>query len=196
MSSFTERTRLSLREELLEAATRLLPEQGFTRLRMADVANAVGVSRQTVYNEFGNKEALVAAAALRTESGLLAEVGERARAKGTALEGLRDSLEWTIEHARANPLVAAALGAGAAADLLPFLTGAKSEPLLHSAAAVFANFFAEQTSLPMKKGRILAEQLFRLAVSHIAMPTSTPEEAARNITELVSPHLVSASDER
>lgn len=119
---FAERSRLSLREQLLDAAARLLPQRGFGKLRMADVAAESGVSRQTVYNEFGGKEALVSAVALRVEARFLEEAERRVRLGEHLLDGVRDGVEWVIGYANDEPLVASALGAGEAADLLPFLT--------------------------------------------------------------------------
>jgi AcrR family transcriptional regulator len=44
---------------ILDAAYRLLMEQGYAAMTMAGVAAAAGVSAQTVYNAFGTKPALV-----------------------------------------------------------------------------------------------------------------------------------------
>lgn len=186
---FAERARLSLREELLDAAAHLLPERGFGKLRMADVAGEAGVSRQTVYNEFGGKEALVSAVALRVEVRFLEEAERRMRLGGHLLEGVRDGVTWVIGHANEDPLVASALGAGDAADLLPFLTGRQATPLLESSRALFESLFAERTDLSAAAAGRLAEQVHRLVVSHIAMPTETPAEAARDIAELIAPHI-------
>ena len=49
------------RETLLEPPTRRSGAQPWTGVRMVDVAAAAGVSRQTLYNEFGSKEGLGAA---------------------------------------------------------------------------------------------------------------------------------------
>ena len=51
---------------LLDAAAEaVLSGVVWDRLRMADVAKAAGVSRQTLYYEFGSKDALAQALALR-----------------------------------------------------------------------------------------------------------------------------------
>ncbi|MGW5029200.1 TetR/AcrR family transcriptional regulator, partial [Streptomyces albidoflavus] len=58
MVRFRETVRSLLRERLLDAAYELVAEKGFERLRMSQLAVAVGVSRQTVYNELGSKDAV------------------------------------------------------------------------------------------------------------------------------------------
>ena len=48
------------REEILGAARRLFAERGYTRTSVRDIADAAGVSAQTVYDSVGAKQALVA----------------------------------------------------------------------------------------------------------------------------------------
>jgi AcrR family transcriptional regulator len=46
------------RRDILAAATRLFTEQGYDGTSVDDIAEAAGVSKQTVYSHFGNKERL------------------------------------------------------------------------------------------------------------------------------------------
>nr|WP_091512043.1 TetR family transcriptional regulator [Amycolatopsis sacchari] len=48
-----------MRRQLSDTATRLFLERGFDSVRVADVAEACGVSEKTVFNYFPTKEALV-----------------------------------------------------------------------------------------------------------------------------------------
>ncbi|MFI6641382.1 TetR/AcrR family transcriptional regulator [Streptomyces sp. NPDC050504] len=57
------------RESLLDAALTALQHLPWSRVRMVDVASAAGVSRQTLYNEFGSKDGL-ARALVRREADL------------------------------------------------------------------------------------------------------------------------------
>lgn len=50
------------REQILEAASTLFVQQGFTDTSMEMVAQHAGVSKQTVYSHFGNKDELFTAA--------------------------------------------------------------------------------------------------------------------------------------
>ena len=45
-------------QAIIEAATRMFLEQGYGRTSMEQIARAAGVAKQTLYNHFGNKEAL------------------------------------------------------------------------------------------------------------------------------------------
>ena len=48
------------RDEILGAARRLFAEQGYSRTSVRDIAEAAGVSAQTVYDSIGSKQAIVA----------------------------------------------------------------------------------------------------------------------------------------
>ena len=54
--SYRVAVRSLLRERLLDAAAGVFSEDGWRRLTMAKVAERAGVSRQTVYNEFGSRD--------------------------------------------------------------------------------------------------------------------------------------------
>ncbi|MFH9733224.1 TetR/AcrR family transcriptional regulator [Streptomyces sp. NPDC017260] len=98
------------RESLLDAACTALTRRPWSAVRMVDVAAAAGVSRQTLYNEFGSKEGLARALVRREADGYLAGV-ERALADGPGdfRERLAATAEWTASAARQNALVRAVL---------------------------------------------------------------------------------------
>lgn len=58
--SLRERQAQLTREEILKAARRLFAERGYARTSVRDIAEAAGVSAQTVYDSIGSKQALVA----------------------------------------------------------------------------------------------------------------------------------------
>lgn len=97
------------REALLSAALSALANQPWSAIRMVDVASGAGVSRQTLYNEFGSKDGL-ARALMRRETdqylhGVERLLGERA----DAADRLVAVAEWTVGEARARPLLRALL---------------------------------------------------------------------------------------
>ncbi|MBE8523226.1 TetR family transcriptional regulator [Amycolatopsis sp. H6(2020)] len=187
MTSFTERTKASLREALLDAAADLLPDRGHAGLRMADVAAKAGVSRQTVYNEFGSKAALTQAVALRTASEFLDGIRQRFETADGLLAGIHHAVVYTIEHARENRLVAAALGTEAGEDLLPLLTS-RGEPILTAAADLAAEQYREfEPGLSAEAAALLAETVVRLSLSHLVLPTHSAAEAADAVTAVVEP---------
>ncbi|MFC7011295.1 TetR/AcrR family transcriptional regulator [Streptomyces viridiviolaceus] len=97
------------RESLLDAAYTALARRPWSAVRMVDVAAAAGVSRQTLYNEFGSKEGLARALVRREADGFLAGVERALAGAGDPRERLTATAEWTASAARENALVRAML---------------------------------------------------------------------------------------
>jgi AcrR family transcriptional regulator len=145
------------------------------------------VSRQTVYNEFGNKAALTQAVALRTAAEFLDGIRQRFETADGLLAGIHHAVVYTIEHARENRLVAAALGTEAGEDLLPLLTS-RGEPILTAAADLAAEQYREfEPGLSAEAAALLAETVVRLSLSHLVLPTHSATEAADAVTAVLAP---------
>ncbi|MFB7331892.1 TetR/AcrR family transcriptional regulator [Streptomyces adustus] len=97
------------RESLLDAAYTALARLPWSAVRMVDVAAAAGVSRQTLYNEFGSKDGLARALVRREADGYLAGIERALAAYADARERLTATAEWTASAARENALVRAML---------------------------------------------------------------------------------------
>lgn len=182
------RARAGLRDDLIAAASDLLLTHGYRRLRITDVAATAGVSRQTVYNEFGDKEQLAQAVLLHRTAGFLDEIdGALARAEATR-DGVRGAVLAALRHAEREPLVVALVtggAGGAASDLLPFLADRHAGPVLR-AATDSVEYHLQRLWPERDHGRVslVAAAVVRLAVSHMLLPTSTPETAATEVANL------------
>ncbi|CAM5403897.1 TetR family transcriptional regulator [Streptomyces pilosus] len=97
------------RESLLDAAYTALARRPWSAVRMVDVAAAAGVSRQTLYNEFGSKDGLARALVRREADGYLAGVDRALAGHADPRDRLTAAAEWTLVSARGNPLVRAML---------------------------------------------------------------------------------------
>ncbi|MFD3837504.1 TetR/AcrR family transcriptional regulator [Streptomyces sp. NPDC058642] len=97
------------RESLLDAAYAALARRPWSTVRMVDVAAAAGVSRQTLYNEFGSKEGLARALVRREADGYLAGVERALATHSDARDRLTATAEWTAATAKDNALVRALL---------------------------------------------------------------------------------------
>ncbi|MFD5782825.1 TetR/AcrR family transcriptional regulator [Streptomyces sp. NPDC126933] len=97
------------REALLDAALSALTDLPWSAVRMVDVASAAGVSRQTLYNEFGSKDGL-ARALVRREADVYLHGVERLLAEwADPADRLVAVAERTVREARARPLLRALL---------------------------------------------------------------------------------------
>jgi AcrR family transcriptional regulator len=63
---------LSLRDGLLDAADSLLDDRPWAKISMGEVARRAGVSRQSLYNEFGGRAEFAEALLVREAERLLA----------------------------------------------------------------------------------------------------------------------------
>ncbi|MFG2353848.1 TetR/AcrR family transcriptional regulator [Streptomyces sp. NPDC048521] len=106
------------RESLLDAACTALARRPWSAVRMVDVAAAAGVSRQTLYNEFGGKDGLARALVRREADGYLAGVERALASSAEPGERLTATAEWTAAAARDNALVRALL-TGSWSERLP-----------------------------------------------------------------------------
>ncbi|ALO96049.1 MULTISPECIES: TetR/AcrR family transcriptional regulator [Streptomyces] len=97
------------RESLLDAAYTALARRPWSAVRMVDVAASAGVSRQTLYNEFGGKDGLARALVRREADGYLAGVERALAGPAGARDRLTATAEWTATAARDNMLVRAML---------------------------------------------------------------------------------------
>ncbi|MCW7942220.1 TetR family transcriptional regulator [Streptomyces hygroscopicus] len=97
------------RESLLDAAYTALLRRPWSAVRMVDVAAAAGVSRQTLYNEFGSKEGLARALVRREADSYLAGVERTLALPADTRDRLAATAEWTASAARDNALVRAML---------------------------------------------------------------------------------------
>jgi AcrR family transcriptional regulator len=194
VTPFPERVRESLRTQLLDAAADLLADRGFRGLKMADVAAATGVSRQTVHNEFGTKEALVTAVAAHTLADFLEGVAQRFVAAPDIETAIEAAVRHTLLHATENRLVNAILTGADAEDLLPLLT-TKGQPVLLPAVDLLTQLWQPRApELPESEIRLLAETGMRLTVSHLLTPTGTIDEAVATITALMCRLIPEARD--
>jgi AcrR family transcriptional regulator len=122
-----ERRAQLTRDEILRAARRLFAEQGYARTSVRDIAQAAGVSAQTVYDSVGSKQALVSRLndLIDTEAGIsgiaraAAESADPrevaatpARITRAILEHCEDIVHALVTGAAAEPELAAVLAEG------------------------------------------------------------------------------------
>ncbi|KUL53297.1 TetR family transcriptional regulator [Streptomyces sp. NRRL F-4489] len=175
----------SAREALLDAAYTAVLTRPWTAVRMVEVAAAAGVSRQTLYNEFGGKDGLARALVRRETEAYLAGVeralgaGAPGAADGDAAARMAAAAAWTVRTARTNPLVRAAL-TGCRPDRLP--TG-------RTAPAELVGRFRERAVAALAPGRpreelpalaAACEAAVRLTLSWVvapALPDPVPDRA-------------------
>ena len=98
-----ERERTARREAILDAAQELVAEQGYAGMRMDSVAEAVELSKGTLYLYFENKDALCAAVATRLLDTLLPFLDEALSDTPTGLDAIVQLLQNYYSFTQDNP---------------------------------------------------------------------------------------------
>lgn len=187
-SSYREATRELLRESAFDAARRLLGKRPWSKIPMSLVAAGTGVSRQTLYNEFGNREqfgqALVLHEAERFVEGVEAALRENFDDPERAMAA---ALRHFLLAARGDVLVRALVADEGDGGLLPLVT-TRGLPTVNWAAGRIAGVIAEGwPGIPSRDATLLAETLVRLAISHVTTPGGSPDRTARDTARLLVP---------
>ncbi|MGE5286131.1 MAG: TetR family transcriptional regulator [Micromonosporaceae bacterium] len=176
----------SLRDALLEAATALLASRGYRGLRMEDVGAAAGVSRQTVYNEFGSKRGLARAVLLRHTEQFLDGIDETLSQHSDMATAVAAAVSYTLREAADDPLLKAALTGDGNEGMLPLLT-TQAEPQLFAARArIVAHVSRQWPQLPQADVAELTDAVIRLTMSHMMMPTDPPQVVAARLARLAT----------
>jgi len=180
---------MASRTAILDAAHEILVARGWGAARMADVAARVGVSRQTVYNEFGSKEGLARAVLLRETGRYLDAVsGLLDSHAGDPERGIEAAALFTLVEAADNPLLKAVLTASGN-ELLPLMTTRSEWLLVASRAVIVDSLTRHLPDLSEEDVAMVAEAAVRLTVSHLVLSTEPPETTARRLARLVSGYL-------
>ncbi|MFJ5077809.1 TetR/AcrR family transcriptional regulator [Streptomyces sp. NPDC088553] len=183
------------REALLDAALAALAHRSWSAVRMADLAVAARVSRQTLYNEFGSKEGLARALARREADAYLQGVRRLLAAPAPPERNLVVVAEWIVARAASRPVLRALL-TGAWDERLPAPRPARpgARP-----AAVPAQRRADEG--PPAPGELVAatvacaeeswavgcELAVRLALSHVVAPAIPALEERRADDQCAEP---------
>lgn len=184
-ATFRESVRSLLRDRLLDAAASITAAEGWGAVTMAKLAEEVGVSRQTVYNELGSKPRIAEELVMRELDRFLEIVRTRLAAEDELVEALRSACEGALEAAAANPLLKAILESShtGGSELLPLLT-TESQGLIEAASAVVIDSLAEQgfeLGLEGDELRTAVDAIIRLVLSHVMQPVKSPAESAADI---------------
>jgi AcrR family transcriptional regulator len=174
----------SLRQRIVDAAVVLTTDLGWSQVTMAKLADRVGVSRQTVYNEIGTKAALAEAVILAELDRFLQVVGASFdRHPDDLVDAIRDASRAVLELAQDNRLLHAVVSAthGADTELLPLLT-THAESLLAAAKLVVAERVAPyDVAVDAVHVEAAIDMVVRVVLSHVMQPSASPSETADDL---------------
>jgi AcrR family transcriptional regulator len=187
---YPEAARELLRQTLFGAARDQLELRPWSEITMSDIAAAAGVSRQTLYKEFGNRNEFGLAFVIHegerflddVEAAVLQHVDDPRTAVGAALE-------LFLRTAGEDPLIRILLRDDGTGGMLPFVT-TQGVPVVQWATVRLAAVIKEGwPQAPKADVELLSESLVRLAISHITTPSESPGTTAAAVANLLGPFI-------
>lgn len=173
----------STRTAILDATLALLGETTLSRLSLEKVAAEAGVSRQTLYRYFGNREGLLTAVIVREEERLLEELEQATEATEGLHDGLAAAIQELLEWTRDHPLLMRLLAEDPQV-LVPLLTTGAG-PVLTVARPVVEAILTQRLAAGSDVAAT-ADVLTRLMISYsVNPPTRPPNEAAPLIADIL-----------
>lgn len=191
--SYRQAARQLLRQTLLDAARSLLGERPWAQITMADIASRAGVSRQTLYNELGNREQFAQAFALREAERFVGEAeGELERNLDHPSAALAAALGAFLQRASEDPLIGTLLEDDGTGGMLPLIS-TRSRPVLDWASQRIAGAIERGwPQVATRDASLLAEAIVRLAISYATAPPGPPSLATEDAVRLLSPFIEQA----
>jgi AcrR family transcriptional regulator len=177
--------RTLLRETVITAVDDLVRSRGWSATTMSDVASAAGVSRQTLYNEFGSRSALVEAYITREIETLIAEATKAVRANADdAHRALRIAFDLFLKLASDEPVVQLIVSDAGGTEPHRLLTGLGQALASDRVAQLIPEVWPQ---VGPGDARLLADSLVRLAISHALLPGQDSEATARGVGRMFAP---------
>jgi AcrR family transcriptional regulator len=190
---YPQAARELLRQTLFGAARDQLEQRGWSEITMSDIAASAGVSRQTLYKEFGNRNEFGLAFVIHegerflddVEAAVLQHVDDPRAAVGAALE-------LFLRTAGEDPLIRILLSDDGTGGMLPFVT-TQGLPVVQWATARLGAVIEQGWPQAAKPDvDLLSEALVRLAISYITGPSESPETTASSVAQLLGPFIDTA----
>jgi AcrR family transcriptional regulator len=184
---YPEAARTLLRDTIVAAVDELVRSRGWSATTMSDVAAAAGVSRQTVYNEFGSRRSLVEAYVRREIEALIEGVEDAVRASHEdARNALHAAFGLFLKLASDEPLVQVIVADAEGGELVRLLTGLGRQVATDRIGRLIVEVWPQ---VSVADAELVAESMARLAISHALLPTSDPQDTATAVTRLVGPFI-------
>jgi AcrR family transcriptional regulator len=177
-----------LRDTLLDAMRELMAEREWGQVSMAEVARAAGVSRQTLYKEFGTRQEFAQAFVLREADRFLGEVeGAVLGHRDDPEKALTAGLTVFLRAATDDPFVRTITSGVGAEELLALLT-VQGQPLfVHATERLTAVLLEGWPGVRERDARQLADVAVRLGVSYATAPAGPPDRTAAGAGRVLEP---------
>ena len=185
---YAEASRVLLRDSILDGMRQMLLSRDWSSITLSDVAKAAGISRQTIYNEFGSRQGLAQGYALRLADRLVDQIedaigGNTGDIYAAFLQGFRDF----FAESAADPLVISLLTGTTKPDLLQLITTDSAPIITRCSERLTETFMHSWVRTSQEDAGVLARAIVRLAMSYVSMPPEANHDVARDLARLMTP---------
>ena len=185
---YAEASRALLRDSVLDAMRELLLTRDWSAITLADVAGAAGVSRQTIYNEFGSRHGLAQGYALRLADRFVDAVADAVHHNvGDIYAAFLEGFRAFFTDSAADPLVISLLTGAAKPDLLQIITTDSGPIITRSSQRLTDTFMHSWVRISDEDAGIVARAIVRLAMSYVSMPPESDHDVAADLARLLTP---------
>jgi AcrR family transcriptional regulator len=186
--SYAEASRVLLRDSVLDAMRDLLLTRDWSAITLSDVARAAGISRQTIYNEFGSRQGLAQGYALRLADHLVDTVHAAVDDNvGNIYEAFLQGFRSFFARSAADPLVISLLTGVAKLDLLQIITTDSAPIITRASERLTSTLTQTWVAISDEDAGVLARAIVRVALSYVSMPPEADHDVARDLARLLTP---------
>jgi AcrR family transcriptional regulator len=185
---YAEASRLLLRESILDGMRTLLMSKDWSSITLSDVAKAAGISRQTIYNEFGSRQGLAEGYALRLADRLVDAVDYAITSNvGDVHTAFLEGFRAFFAESASDPLVISLLTGVAKPDLLALITTDSAPIITRCSERLTSTFTHSWVRASDEDAGVLARAIVRLARSYVSMPPEADHDVALDLARLMTP---------
>ena len=185
---YAEASRVLLRDSILDGMRDLLLTRDWSAITLADVARAAGISRQTIYNEFGSRQGLAQGYAMRLADRLVDEVDHAIRQnEGDMYSAFLQGFRAFFAESASDPLVISLRTGEAKPDLLQLITVDSAPIITHCSQRLTTSFAESWVKHSDQDAGVLARAIVRLCMSYVSMPPEADHDVADDLARLMTP---------
>ena len=185
---YAEASRALLRDSVLDAMRELLLIRDWSAITLSDVARVAGISRQTIYNEFGSRQGLAQGYALRLADRLVDAIHAALDANvGNIYEAFLAGFRSFFAESASDPLVISLLSGVAKPDLLQLITTDSAPIITRASARLSVALTQTWVATSDEDAGVLARAIVRLALSYVSMPPEADHDVAHDLARLMTP---------
>lgn len=187
------RSGVPTRVAVFAALREVLMEKPWAKVTLEAVAKGAGVSRQTIYNDFGSRAGLAEAYAFDLADIFCDVIDEDLRAHAdNPTAALVAAMRTFLDGTSGDPLIRRVQDGDAHPDLVRLVTTDSGGLLTHIAHRLAASILDVWPSVDPMTAQALSRLVARFGFSYVAMPPESDDDVAVALAAFLAPALLMA----